>query len=207
MTLDSRLTFRKHKEEVIAKGKKCASFLTSLSNTKWGIPPTLFRTLITATVHAATDYAPAAWVNLPVPKFFTEKPTCTDCICANRARGALQNSPQIFLRHDLNLKRPDIRLTERIINTIATMAAKTPTQPLYHMYQHAKETLPQSPKSPLQAYFQSTYADLFKSFHSIQQPDPATPLPPTPRFSTLIVKTRRRPSSPYRSSRPQTCRQ
>lgn len=186
VTLDSRLTFRKHREDVIAKRKKRAHFLTSLSNTKWGIPPTLFKTLITSTVHAATDYAAAAWINLPVPKYFTEQLTTIDSICATRALGALRNSPQVFLRHDLSLKRPDIRITARIMGSIAIIAAKPPTQPLYHMYQHAKETKPQSHKGPLQAYFQSTYADVFRVFHSIHQPDPSIPLPPTPNFATLI---------------------
>lgn len=190
VTLDSRLTFRKHRDDVVAKGKKRANFLTSLSNTKWSIPPALFRTLITSTVHAATDYAAAAWLNLSVPKFFVEKLTSIDSICATRALGALRNSPQVFLRHDLNLQRPDIRLTARILNTIAIVASKPPSQPLYHMYLHARETRPQAHKGPLQAYFQSTYAETFVNFHTIQQPDPSIPLPPTPNFSTLIAPSK-----------------
>lgn len=91
--VDSKLNFKLHRDEVIAQGKKRESYLSSLSNTQWGIPPRLFKMLILATVHAATDYAAAAWMNLPVPKFFSEKLTTIDSICAMKALGALKNSP------------------------------------------------------------------------------------------------------------------
>lgn len=35
VTLDSKLSFKKHKDDIIAKGKKRANFLSSLSNTRW----------------------------------------------------------------------------------------------------------------------------------------------------------------------------
>lgn len=73
VTLDSHLKFKTHRDDVIAKGKKHATFLSSLSNTKWGVPPKLFKILITSTVHAATDYAAAAWLQLPVQNFFFRK--------------------------------------------------------------------------------------------------------------------------------------
>lgn len=122
ITIDSRLTFRRHRDDVVAKGEKRASFLSSLSNTKWGIPPHLFKILITATVHAATDYAAATWLNLPIQKIFTDKMMTVDAICATKALGALKNSPHLFLRHDLDLKLPDIRLTAKILNTIAIVS-------------------------------------------------------------------------------------
>lgn len=53
-----------------------------------------------AIVHAATDYAVAAWLPLPVPKFFSEKMLVIDMICATKALGALKNSPTLFLKHD-----------------------------------------------------------------------------------------------------------
>lgn len=187
VTLDSHLKFKTHRDDVIAKGKKRAHFLSGLSNTKWGIPPKLFKILITSTVHAATDYAAAAWLQLPVPKFFSEKLTSIDSICATRALGALRNSPHIFLQHDLNLVPPTIRLTAKIANTVALIASRPPSQPLYHFYQHAKTTNPQSHKAPLHAYFQSPTAEIFKAFVDIQQPDPSIPLPTTPNFTTLII--------------------
>lgn len=187
VTLDSHLKFRKHRDDVIAKGKKRASFLSSLSNTKWGIPPKLFRILITSTVHAATDYAAAAWLQLPIPKYFSEKLAAIDGICATRALGALRNSPFLFLQHDLNLLPPDIRLTSKILNTVALIASRAPSQPLYHFYQHAKNTNPQAHKSPLHSYFQSPAVTIFKHFADIQQPDPSIPLPATPNFNTLII--------------------
>lgn len=104
--LDRQLNFKGHQDKVIARGTKSANFLSSLSNTKWGIPPHLFKTLITATVHAATDYAVAAWMNLSVPQYFSEKLTTIDNICSTRALGALRNSPDVFLRHDLDMQTP-----------------------------------------------------------------------------------------------------
>lgn len=172
---------------MIAKGKKRANYLSSLSNTKWGIPPRLFKILITSTVHAATDYAAAAWLSLPVPKFYADKLTSIDTICATKALGALRNSPHIFLQHDLNLTPPDIRLTAKITNTVALIASRPPSHPLYHFYQHARKTRPQAHRSPLHSYFQSPVANRFEIFADIQQPDSTIPLPPTPHFSTLII--------------------
>lgn len=188
VTLDSQLKFKKHREDVIAKGKKRASFLSSLSNTKWGIPPRLFKILITATVHAAKDYTAASWLSLPVPKFYAEKLTSIDSICATKALGALRNSPTIFLRHDLKMQPPSIRLTAKIANTVALIASRPPSHPLYHFYQHARKTKPHAHRSPLHSYFQSPTADVFRVFADIQQPDPSSPLPPTPYFSTLIIQ-------------------
>ncbi|KAG0139232.1 hypothetical protein CROQUDRAFT_14965, partial [Cronartium quercuum f. sp. fusiforme G11] len=41
ITIENNLSFRKHRKDVIAKGLKRANFLSSLSNTRWGIPPKL----------------------------------------------------------------------------------------------------------------------------------------------------------------------
>lgn len=187
VTLDRRLTFKRHCDEVIAKGKKRAQFLTSLSNTKWGIPPHLFKILITATVHAATDYAVAAWLNLPVPKFLSEKLMSIDAICVTKALGALKNSPTLFLRHDLDMKKPETRITAKILNTIVIIAAKPPSHPLFQFYNKARTTKPQAHKGPLHAFFQSPYADQFSNFLDLHQPDPTNPLPLSPNFNTLII--------------------
>lgn len=155
VTLDSRLNFKRHNEDVIAKGKRRAHFLSSLSNTKWGIPPRLFKILMTATVHAATDYAVAAWMPLPVPKFFSKKMMSIESISAGKALGALKNSPYTFLEHDLDLKTPEVRLTSKILNAVATIAAKPASHPLYAFYRQARDTKPQAHKGPLHAFFQS----------------------------------------------------
>lgn len=165
---------------------KRANLLSSLSNTKWGIPPQLFKILISSTVHAP-DYAVAAWQNLPIPKFFAEKLRLIDNICKTRALGALRNSPSVVLRHDLDMKAVAIRLSARIANTIAISAAKPPSHPLFSFYQHARKTTPTTHKGPLPAYFQSPLATAFKAFAGIQQPDSTIPLQPTPNFSTLIM--------------------
>lgn len=186
--LDSNLSFKRHREDVVAKGKVRANFLSSLSNTRWGVTPRLLKILLTSTVHAATDYAVAAWMNLLVPKFFSEHLMKIDAICATRALGALKNSPHLFLRHEFDLIPPDIRLTAKILSTIAIIAAKPPSHPLFHFYAHARCTKPQAHRGPLHAYFQSAQADIFRHFIDLQQPDPAVPLPPTPNFTTLIIE-------------------
>lgn len=76
------------------------------------------------------DYAAASWISLPIPQYFTKKLTTIDAICATKALGALKNSPQLFLRHDLDLKPPNVRLTAKIINTIALIASRPHTHPL-----------------------------------------------------------------------------
>lgn len=87
---------------------------------------------------------------------------------------------------------PEIRLTAKIANTVALIASRPPSHPLYSFYQHARKTRPQAHRSPLQAYFQAAIADTFKVFEDIQQPDSTIPLPPTPNFSTLIVPDQER---------------
>lgn len=188
VTLDSCLTFKRHKEDVISKGKRRAHFPSSLLNTKWGIPPRLFKILMTATVHAATDYAVAAWLPLLGPKFFSERMMTIDSICATKALGALKHSPYLFLKHDLDLKMPAVRLTAKIMNAVATIVEKPATHPLYAFYQQAKDTKPQAHKGPLHAFFQSNLAEYFHCFLDLQQPDPTVPLPATPNFNTLIIK-------------------
>lgn len=106
--LDSQLSFKRQREDLVAKGKTRANFLSSLSNTRWGVTPRLFRILLSSTVHAAIDYAVTAWMNLPIPQFFSEQLARIDAICATRELGALRNSPHIFLRHDFDLKPPEI---------------------------------------------------------------------------------------------------
>lgn len=187
VTLDTKLKFQTHRDNVIAKGKKRASFLSSLSNTRWGIPPRLFKILITSTVHAATDYAIAAWIHLSIPKFFSGKLSSIDMICSKKALGALNNSPHVFLQHDLHLQPPHIWLTARIVSTIALIASRPPSHPLYHFYQHTLKTNTLSHLSPLHAFFQSPTAESFCRFFHIQQPDSAVALPATPNFATLIV--------------------
>lgn len=168
VTLDSKLSFKRHRDDVIAKGKKQANFLTSLSNTRWGIPPRLFKILMTATVHAATDYAVAAWLPLPVPKFFAEKMSSIDTICATKALGALKNSHTLFLKHYLDLTPPEIRLTAKLLNMIAIIAAKPPTQPLFCFYRQARDIKPHAHKGPLHSFFQSEHAKHFEHFLDIQ---------------------------------------
>lgn len=202
VTLDKHLKFKKHRDDVIAKGKKRANFLSSLSNTKWGIPPNLFRILITSTVHAATDYAAAAWMSLPIPRFYVDKLSTIDAICATKALGALKNSPHIFLQHDLNLIPPDVRLTAKIANTVALIASRPPSHPLYHFYQHARKTRPLAHRSPLHSYFQSPIAEIFRIFADIQQPDSTIPLPLTPNFSTLIIPEKDRAIDAIKVLRP-----
>lgn len=200
--LDRDLSFKRHRQEVIAKGTKRAHFLSSLSNTKWGIPPHLFKTLITSMVHAATDYAVAAWINLPIPKCFSEKLTSIDTICVTKALGALKNSPTIFLRHDLDLKLPEVRLSEKIASTIAIIASRPPNHPLYHYYDHSRKTKPRAHKGPLHAYFQSNLADVFKRFEDIQQPDSTKPLPPNPNFGVLIIPDKEKTIKSIQALRP-----
>lgn len=71
VTFDSQLSFKQHRQDFITKGSQRAGFLATLSNTQWGIAPKLMRTLLTTTVHTATDYGAAAWLPMEVPEYFT----------------------------------------------------------------------------------------------------------------------------------------
>lgn len=152
-----------------------------------GTPPKLFKILISSTVHAATDYAATAWINLPIPKYFAEKLMTIDAICATKALGAFKNSPHLFLRHDLDMKPPEVRLTAKILNTMALIAAKPPSHPLYHEYRRAQLTKPQAHKGPMNAFFQPPVLETFCNFLDIQQPDTTILLTQTPKLCTPII--------------------
>lgn len=85
------------------------------------------------------------------------------------------------------MKPPDIRLTAKILNTMAIIAAKPPSHPLFHAFKQAELTKPRAHKVPLNAFFLSCHADFFEKFLELQQPDPTAPLQPTPRFGTLLL--------------------
>lgn len=92
-------------------------------------------------------------MNLSVPQYFSEKLTTIDNICSTRALGALRNSPDVFLRHDLDMQTPEIRLSAKIANMVALIAKNPPHHPLHHVYYHAQRTSPTAHKGPLHAYF------------------------------------------------------
>lgn len=79
-----------------------------------------------------------------------------NAICATTALGALRSSPHIFLRHDLDLQPPDVRLKSKILKTISIIAAKPPSHPLYQFYAHAKTTKPAAHKGPLHMFLNTT---------------------------------------------------
>lgn len=72
------------------KKKRCANLLSSLSNTKYEISERLSKFFISITVHTANYYAAGAYINLPIPKIFTEKLKQNDSICLTTALGALR---------------------------------------------------------------------------------------------------------------------
>lgn len=152
VVLDRNLSFKRHRSGAIAKGTKMGHFLSSLSTAKWGIPPHFFEMLITSTAHAATDYAVAVWMSLPIPKNFSEKLVSIDNICATKELGALKDSPAVFLRQDLDLKPPEIRLSAKIINSIAIIALKPPRTTLAFGPCTTSGHTPPQASSPRQTY-------------------------------------------------------
>lgn len=64
------------------------------------------KTLMTTTIHTASDYGAMAWLPTEPPNFFVDQLTVIDNTCARAALGALKSTPEIFLRHDLNTTPP-----------------------------------------------------------------------------------------------------
>lgn len=148
LILDSQLNLRRPCDDVILKGTKKANFLSSLSNTKWGLPTRLSKILITSMLHATTDYAVTAWLRLPIPELFSEKLTLIDNICKIKALGALRKSLSIFLGHNLDMTPLEVRLSAKNSNTVAIIAAKHPSTPLYHLYCNSAKQSPTRIKVP-----------------------------------------------------------
>lgn len=110
----------------------------------------------------------------------------------------------IFLRHDVDLKPTEVRLSEKIANTIAIVASTPPNHPLYHYYDHSRKTKPRAHKGSLHASFQSNLADIFKRFEDIQQPDSTKPLPLTPNFGGLIIPEKGKAVKSIQALKPST---
>lgn len=138
VTFDKRLTFRKHCQDVLAKGQQRAGFLASLSHSQWGIQPRLMRTLLTTTVRTATDYGAAAWMGLEIPDYFAKQLSTIDYSCAQAALGALKSTPTIFLEHDIHLTKPKIRLQMKILNFIAKALTRPEKHPLHRFVSNAR---------------------------------------------------------------------
>lgn len=189
--LDENLNFKKQKLNTISKGTKRINFLTSLSNTIWGIPPKLFRNLITATVHAATDYASPAWIQLPINKDFASQLTKIDQIGARKALGALRSTPGIFLYHDLNLLQPETRLTNNTLKFIARISAKPTTHPLKHYFDKAKRNHPKAHLDPFDSFYRHELAQTFAEYLDQSPIDPTNPLPVPNNLDFIIQENKK----------------
>lgn len=148
ITIDDKLTFAQHRLNTLTKGRQRAGFLALLSKTDWGISPKLMKTLLTTTIHAATDYGVAAWLQFEPPTYFIKQMTVIDNICARAALGALPSTPAAFLHHDLMLTPPKIRLQSKIMNFMATALTKPKHPPLYSFVKQAQNSNPKSHHNP-----------------------------------------------------------
>lgn len=192
VTIDNNIKFKKHRSYTIAKGLKRANFLSSLSNTRWGIPPNLFRILLMATVHAATDYGAAAWLTLPISIDFGAKLKQIDHIVARKALGALKSTPSDFLYHDLNLIDPITRLTGKIAAYMATAMTRPQYFTLAAYVHHGRTTIPRAHKSPFHCFFQSRIAQDMANF--IPQPiiDPLGAVSATDNVDFIVQSDKER---------------
>lgn len=83
------------------------------------------------------------------------------------------------------MKPLKVWLTQRIKNTMAYIVAKPLNHPLLNLYRQAKQTNPPADKAPIQAYSQSSVADVAIWFVDMQQPESTIPLPYTLKFNTI----------------------
>lgn len=184
--IDKELTCKQHRLNVVAKGRQRASFLAGLSRLGWGIPPKLLKTLMTTTIHAATDYRVMAWLPTEPSSFFLEQMTSIDLTCARAAIGALHTTPSVFLTHDLHLTPPKIRLQSKILGFMARSLTKPQSHPIFQIIQQAQLSTAKYHKDPFDAFFQHPLCKQFDE-HIAQLPiDPTSTLIKPPNYSTLI---------------------
>lgn len=184
--IDDMLTFSQHRTEVIAKGNQRAGFLASLSKTAWGIQPKLMTTLLTTTIHAALDYGVAAWLPFEPPQYFTDKLSIIDNTCARAYLGALPSTPAIFLRHDLNLTPPKIRIQAKIMTFMASALTKPAHSPIYGFVKQAQNLNPRCHHNPFHQFSQHPVSkELAEFIHQIPL-DPSEILIWPPNYTTVI---------------------
>lgn len=176
ITFDSKLTFKQHRLNTLAKGSQRAGFIASLSHSQWGIPPHLLKTLLTTTIHAAIDYGVATWMPLEVPQYFTDKLSVIDHTCARAALGALKSTPAPFLDHDFNLTPPRIRLQAKILQYIAKALTKPPQHPAHAFAAQARSSNPRCHHTPYHLFFQHELCRTFDDYTSQTTLDPTIQL-------------------------------
>lgn len=143
-------------------------------------------TLLTATVHAATDYGIAAWLPLKPLKYFIKQLTTIDHICARAALGALPSTPAVFLAQDLNLTPAKARVQAKIMNFMAVALTKPSHSPLHRFVKQAQNTNPKSHHNPFHWFFRHPVSkSLAKHIHQIPL-DPTTILSRPTNFTTII---------------------
>lgn len=182
ITLDKGLTFKRHRQNVIAKGKQRASFLASLAHQEWGIPPNLLRTMITATVHSAVDYTLPAWMAFDQEEYFLKDLQVIDLTCARAALGALRTTPAMFLYHDLNLPTPKTRTRAKLMSFVARALNKPDHHPLYEVVQQAQNSNPKAHHNIFHRFFQHDLGRQFEE-HATQLPPDDNSNPPQQLYS------------------------
>lgn len=171
---------------MIAQGRQRAGLLVGLSKTGWGIPPKLLKTLMTTTIHAATNYGVMVWLPPKPPNFFIEQMLAIDLTCARASLGALQTTPSVFLHHNLHLTPVKTRLQGRILAFMARSLTKPQSHPLFQIIQRSQTSPAKYRKDPFDVFFQHLLCKHFKE-HITQLPvDPASTLIKPPNYSTLL---------------------
>lgn len=145
-------------------------------------------TLLTTTVHTATDYGAAAWMGLDVPDYFANQQSIIDNSCARSALGALKSTPTVFLEHDLNLTKPTIRLQMKILSFIAKTLTKPERHPLHKFASSARAAKMRCHHSIFHRFFQSDLCLTFDDYTRQKTIDTAIRLSKPPNFSTVIQK-------------------
>lgn len=202
ITFDNRLKFKQQHLNVLAKGQQRASFLASLSHSHWGIPPHLMKTLLTTTIHAAIDYGIAAWMPLKIPKYFTEKLSIIDHICARATLGALKTTPSLFLDHDLGLTTPRIRLQAKILKYIAKVLTKTQHHPAHGFAAQARSSNPKSHHTPYHRFFQHKLCKEYDKYTAQTTLDPTVTLRRPLNYTTLLRTSEERAKAEAKHLKP-----
>lgn len=144
------------------------------------------RTLLSTTVHTATDYGLAAWLSFDPPTYFTNHLSTIDNTSARAALGALPTTPKPFLQHDMNLSRPETRLKAKVMNFIAKALTKPSHHPLFSFIQQAQTTNPKNHRNIFHQFFQHDLGKEFDEFTTQLPVDPTAILSRPDNYSTII---------------------
>ena len=143
VTLDQKLNFKSHLQNIAKKGTKAAMALARIAKTNWGAPFKYAKQLFNAVIAPRTDYAACIW-HRPSNKarYSAQIRTLTTIqrIAMKSISGCFRTTPTAALENETGLPPAWIRLRSKVLQAITRMQTLSEKHPVHEWLQKARIT-------------------------------------------------------------------